>query len=183
VDELPTWDESARPPIVTFADPPPHAHGTQAHLRGIHDHYRGALRMVVETAEAAVAGQASAAEVREAVHAAGLTETYQRLGSWCGQLCQVLTQHHTIEDVVFSPQLKAADPGLAPTVDRLMHEHTVVHEVLERIDASAVEFSRDRAQVGRLLEEVRHLEALLLSHFAYEEEAVGLALGVHGVGV
>ena len=134
-------------------------------------------------AEAAAAGHASAAEVREAVHAAGLTETYQRLGSWCGQLCQVLTQHHTIEDLVFSPQLKGADPALVPTVDRLMHEHTVVHEVLERIDASVVEFSRDRALVGRLLAEVRHLEALLLSHFAYEEEAVGLALGVHGVGV
>ena len=183
MDDLPTWDEGARPPVVAYADAPPHARGAQTHLRAIHDHYRRALRLVVETAEAAAAGQASPVDVREAVHEAGLTETYQRLGSWCGQLCQVLTQHHTIEDVVFTPQLRAADAALEPTLDRLRHEHEVVHELLARVDASVVAFSRDRDQAGRLLADVRHLEDLLLSHFAYEEEAVGLALGVHGVGV
>ena len=183
MDELPTWDESERPPLVTYADAPPYAAVAQAHLRGIHDHYRHALGLVVETAEAAVAGRASPADVRSAVHEAGLTEAYQRLGSWCGQLCQVLTQHHTIEDLVLSPQLRAANTSLHPTLDRLIHEHEVVHEVLERIDASIVAFSRDRAHVGRVLEDVRHLRELLLSHFAYEEQAVGLALGVHGIGV
>ncbi|GAA1938018.1 hemerythrin domain-containing protein [Nocardioides marmoribigeumensis] len=183
MEPLPTWDERTRPPLVTYADAPPYAAGARSHLRAIHDHYRNGLRLVVETAEAAAAGQASPVDVREAVHAAGLTETYQRLGSWCGQLCQALTQHHTIEDVVLSPQLRAADDDLAPTLDRLRHEHEVVREVLERVDAAVVAYARDRARVVDLLAEVRHLRDLLLSHFAYEEEAVGLALGVHGIGV
>ena len=181
--DLPHWDESQRPPVVAYADAPPYAGGAQAHLRAIHDHYRHGLELVVSTAEAAVAGQASAGDVRAAVHEAGLTQAYQQLGSWCGQLCQALTQHHTIEDVVFQPQLRAADPALEATLDRIKLEHGVVHELLDRIDASVVAFARDRAHLPALVAEVRHLRALLLSHFAYEEEAVGLALGVHGIGV
>ncbi len=182
-DDLPGWDEGARPPVVAIADPPPYALASQAHLRAIHDGYRRALALVVETAEEAVAGRADAGELREAIHAAGLTEAYQRLSSYCGQLCAAVTQHHTIEDVVLRPQLRAADRALGETLDRIALEHGVVHELLERIDRSTVAFASDRRHLDALVAELRHLRALLESHFAYEEDAVGQALGLHGIGV
>jgi hypothetical protein len=183
VEDLPTWDETERPPLVTYADATPHARAAQAHLRAIHEHYRHGLALVVATAEEALAGRADAAEVREAIHAAGLTESYQRLSSYCGQLCVAVTQHHTIEDVVFQPQLRAADPAMHATLDRIAHEHEVVHALLERVDRSARTFASDREHLDALTDELRHLRDLLESHFAYEEDAVGLALGVHGIGV
>ena len=169
--------------MVAYPDAPAHAAGAQAHLRAIHGQYRHALGVVVETADQALAGQVGAAELREAIHAAGLTESYQRLSSYCGQLCSAVTQHHRIEDIVFQPQLRASDPALAPTLDRIALEHEVVHEVLVRVDRSAAAFGTDRARLPDLVAELQHLRDLLLSHFAYEEESVGLALGVHGVGV
>ena len=183
MDDLPSWDETERPPLVTYADAPPHALAAQSHLRAIHDHYRRGLALVVETAEAALTGRADAAQVREAIHTASLTASYQRLSSYCGQLCVAVTQHHTIEDVVFQPQLRAADPALDPTLDRIALEHGVVHALLERVDRSAVAFAADRDQLPELAGVLRHLRDLLDSHFAYEEDAVGPALGVHGIGV
>ena len=183
MEELPTWDESARPPLVTYADASPYAVGAQAHLRAIHDHYRHGLATVVGAAEEALAGRGDVADVRAAIHEAGLTQSYQRLSSYCSQLCVAVTQHHTIEDVVFQPQLRAADPAMDATLDRIRLEHEVVHGLLERIDRSAVAFVADRGHLDTLAAELRHLRDLLESHFTYEENAVGLALGVHGIGV
>jgi hemerythrin len=84
---------------------------------------------------------------------------------------------------VLYPQLRAADRDLTATIDRLDHEHRVIHEVLERIDRTLVEFARDREHLDTLVGQVRHLRSMLESHFAYEEDAIGLALGVHRIGV
>lgn len=181
--DLPTWDETARPPLVTYADAAPHAGTAAAHLRAIHDHYRHGLAVVSDVVDQVVAGAASVGEARAALHETGLTSAYQRLGSFCGQLCHAVTQHHMIEDVVLYPQLRAADRDLTATIDRLDHEHRVIHEVLERIDRTLVEFARDREHLDTLVGQVRHLRSMLESHFAYEEDAIGLALGVHRIGV
>ena len=152
MEELPTWDESARPPLVTYADAPPYAAGAQAHLRAIHDHYRHGLATVVGAAEEALAGRGDVADVRAAIHEAGLTQSYQRLSSYCSQLCVAVTQHHTIEDVVFQPQLRAADPAMDATLDRIRLEHEVVHGLLERIDriARGLRGGAENSVAGRL---------------------------------
>ncbi len=181
--DLPTWDESGRPPRVTYPDAPPYAGGAAAHLRAVHDHYRQGLAVVAGVVDQVVAGTASLGEARAALHETGLTASYQRLGSFCGQLCHAVTQHHLIEDVVLYPQLRAADAELTATIDRLDHEHRVIHDVLERIDRSLVSFASDRGHLDALVSEVRHLRDLLESHFAYEEDAIGTALGVHRIGV
>ncbi len=183
MDELPTWDESARPPLVTYADAPPYAGGAFAHLRAIHDHYRHGLAVVASVVDQVVEGTATVGDARAALHDTGLTASYQRLGSYCGQLCHAVTQHHMIEDVVLYPQLRAADADLGTTIDRLDHEHRVIHDVLERIDRSLVAFAADRGHLDLLVSEVRHLRTLLESHFTYEEDAIGRALGVHRIGI
>jgi hypothetical protein len=153
------------------------------HLRAIHDHYRSGLATVASVVDQVVAGMASVGDARAALHETGLTASYQRLGSFCGQLCHAVTQHHLIEDVVLYPQLRAADGELDATIDRLDHEHRVIHDVLERIDRSLVTFAGDREHLDALVTEVRHLRTLLESHFTYEEDAIGTALGVHRIGV
>jgi hypothetical protein len=183
VTDLPTWDETTRPPVVTYADTSSYAGGAAAHLRAIHDHYRHGLAVVADVVDQVVAGTASLGDARAALHETGLTAAYQRLGSFCGQLCHAVTQHHMIEDVVLYPQLRAADGGLTATIDRLDHEHRVIHDVLERIDLSLVTFASERGHLDQLATEVRHLRTMLESHFAYEEDAIGTALGVHRIGV
>ena len=178
--DLPNWDETARPPLVSYADAPPHA---GAHLRAIHDHYRHGLAVVADVVDQVVAGKASLGDARAALHETGLSASYQRLGSFCGQLCHAVTQHHMIEDVVLYPQLRAADRDLTETIDRLDLEHRVIHDVLERLDRTLVEFARDPEHLETLATHVRHLRSMLESHFTYEEDAIGLALGVHRIGV
>lgn len=179
--DLPTWDEGCRPPLVTYAG----SAGSRAalHLRAIHDHYRQGLAVVASVVDQVADGTASLGDARAALHETGLSASYQRLGSYCGQLCRAVTQHHLIEDVVLYPQLRASDADLDTTIDRLDQEHRVIHDVLERIDARLVRFASDPGHLDSLVTEVRHLRTLLESHFTYEEDAIGSALGVHRIGV
>jgi Hemerythrin HHE cation binding domain len=178
---LPGWDESARPAPPAYPDASPGELAPARHLRAIHEMFRDGLATVAEVVDRLVDGEAEVGQARAAVHALGLTETYQQLGSWCGQICHAVRGHHSFEDAYLYPPLRFADTGLHEVLDRLSYEHEVIHEVLERLDRSLVEAARDPAVVGRLAEEFRHLRALLLSHFDYEEDGIGTAIGVHGV--
>jgi hypothetical protein len=187
VDDLPGWDESQRPAPPSY--PTATAGDLRAgdHLVAVHDMFRQGLASVAEVVARVVEGRAGVGEARAAVHALGLTETYQQLGSWCGQVCRAVTHHHQIEDAWVYPPLRSVDAGLHDVLDRLTHEHEVVHAVLERVDDTLVALARagddDASAVDRLGREFTHLHALLLSHFRYEEDAIGTALGVHRIGL
>jgi Hemerythrin HHE cation binding domain len=184
IDELPQWDEeSLRPDPLAYPSAGAADRAAGEHLRAIHDMYRRGLEQVGEVVDAVAAGDAGPGDARAAIHGLGLTEAYQLLGSYCGQICQAVTTHHTIEDRFLYPPLRAADAALAPTLERLSHEHEVIHEVLERLDRSVVAVAEDPSTAARLVTEFRHLRRLLESHFDYEEAAIGTALGVHRVGV
>lgn len=145
--------------------------------------YRNGLAQVGALVDRIAAGEAAPAEARAAIHGLGLTEAYQTLGSFCGQICAAVTTHHQIEDRFLYPPLREADGDLGAPLDRLAHEHQVIHEVLERLDRSVVAVAEDPLAASRLVAEFRHLRRLLESHFTYEEEAIGLALGVHRIGI
>ncbi len=181
--DLPGWDESLRPVPPSYPDATPYDEAAGRHLAAIHAHYRHGLDAVGDVLSQVVAGTAGAGEARAALHEVGLSRAYQQLGSYCGQLCHALEQHHLIEDVVLYPQLRAAGAELHLVLDRLAEEHLVVHEVLERLDAALVALVRDGAGLEVVGPLFQHLRALLESHFAYEESAIGLALGVHRIGV
>ncbi len=184
METLPQWDdESLRPAPPAYLDATAADLSSAEHLRAIHDMYRRGLAQVGAVVDAVASGDAGPGEARAAIHGLGLSEAYQTLGSYCGQICSAVTAHHGIEDRFLYPPLRAADEGLRPALDRLAHEHQVIHEVLTRLDRTVVALSGDPACLPQLVAEFRHLRGLLESHFAYEEAAIGMALGVHRIGV
>lgn len=182
-DALPGWDEATRPRIEPYeATPAEHAQGD--HLRMVHDAYRQGFVQVAATLAAAAAGTADAGDVRAAVHGTGLQAAYQRAGNFCGQLCTAIGTHHRIEDAFLYPALQAADPArMGEVLGRLSDEHDIVHAVLERLDAEAVALAADPSSITAVTAVFEHLRGLMESHFRYEEEQIGDALGVHRVMV
>ncbi|QWC85860.1 hemerythrin domain-containing protein [Nocardioidaceae bacterium] len=172
---------------AVYADASPMDRRTGEHLRMIHDNYRGGFAQVQQLVDGLVDGVGAVADVRAAMHRMGLTQAYQQLGSFCGQLCRAVEAHHRIEDAHLYPALRAADRdgvhGLEPVLDRLAAEHVVVHEALEDFDGIARGAQADPSRLTELAEAYAALRALVESHFAYEEEQIGLPLAVHGVRI
>lgn len=93
----------------------------------------------------------------------------------------VLNMHHNIEEQDMFPRLEnAGNTGIAAVVAKLREEHRVVHALIERLYDVAVTLvdapSREAyAEVKSVFEQ---LEAVVRSHFKYEETELEEALGV-----
>lgn len=143
--------------------------GAGQHLVEIHAHLRGELEQVRDLVEQVAAGRISVGSARSAVNDMSLRQNDWTLGAYCASYCRVLTAHHSIEDASVFPHLRAAEPALAPVLDKLSADHHVVHALLEELD---------RALVGMLgggdLDGVRdkaeRLQEVLVAHLDYEEE-------------
>ncbi|WP_030244723.1 hemerythrin domain-containing protein [Streptomyces sp. NRRL S-350] len=115
----------------------------------------------------------------------------------CLAFCTALTNHHQGEDDGLFAQLLLERPDLAPTVAKLVEDHGFISAILARVRelaeladlaaraAPAAGSSdtgppgpADLAAIGR---ELDGLAAIMDSHFAYEERAIGAALDA-GVG-
>jgi hypothetical protein len=95
----------------------------------------------------------------------------------CMAFCAALTAHHQGEDGGMFAALLREHPGLAPTVANLVEDHQMIAAILSRVAGLAEQASRsptrDRLPIGR---EIDGLAAIVESHFAYEERAIGTAL-------
>ena len=93
----------------------------------------------------------------------------------CWRYCRFVHAHHTIEDVALFPMVRKQDPSLNRVVDRLEEDHLKVHHITERIAAEADKVATDASGVSRfeLVAALTELEEHLLSHLAFEEEALG----------
>jgi hypothetical protein len=161
----------------------PRAHGAQA-LRMIHDHLRHEMAQVVRAVEAAALDARRAGDARALVQDLTMGTNYRALGSFCGRYCQVVDVHHRIEDAVLFPDLRAADPALAPVLDRLSEEHVVVHEVLVELDRALVALvTAGEPELPRVTAAVERLSDDLMNHLAYEEAELLPALGRLGLRV
>jgi hypothetical protein len=168
------WDESQRP----SAPPPPVRAYTESqreagqHLIDVHDHLRGELATIFELIEQVAAGTADPGGARSAIHAMTLRQNNWTLGAYCVSYCRLLTTHHTLEDIGVFPQLRAAEPGLSPVLDRLAEEHHAIHEVLERVDRALVGLVTNPSGPSGMAElraAVDLLSDALQSHLSYEE--------------
>ena len=179
----PSWDESERP-SAPAPDPgrrySAHDLASGQHLVDVHDHLRGELDQVRGLVEQVLNGQTDAAAARSRINEMTMRQNSWTVGAYCAAYCRVVTTHHTLEDQAMFPRLRAADPGLAPVVDRLEHEHGVIHDVLERVDAALVAFvaSDDGTGLQRAVDE---LTDTLLSHLSYEERELVEPLARYGV--
>ena len=165
------WDESARPSAPPAA-PMAYTESQRAsgqHLVDVHDHFRSELATILDLVEQVARGTRDPGGARSAIHAMTLRQNNWTVGAYCASYCRLLTTHHTIEDISLFPQLRAADPSLAPVLDRLAAEHHAIHEVLERVDRALVALVSTPDGLAELRAAVDLLSDALLSHLSYEE--------------
>ena len=104
------------------------------------------------------------------------------LGTYCETLLphrHGAPHHRGPADV---PRLRAADPTLAPVIDRLEEEHHAIAGVLERVDASLVGLVAAPEEVAEVRAAVDLLTDTLLSHLSYEERELVEPLARLGMG-
>ncbi len=184
LDDIAFLDDSTRPT-------PPLLEGVTAaqklpgrHLRMIHDHLRDNMDLLGRLIEQAAAGEATPAGVRSEAEGLTMIANYRRFGNLCGQHCQFVEMHHSIEDAAVFPELSTKGEAFRKVAQRLKAEHVVVHALLERlVDALEVLAGEPtEANFATAREVYDALTRVLLSHLGYEEEAIGDALGYFGIG-
>ncbi len=104
-------------------------------LLWVHGMLRQELELVRSLA-ARVADGLPADELRVEVAALKANGPLWALKVNCLHYCRFVHGHHRLEDVALFPALRAADPDIAPVVDRLEADHRVVAAQLEEIEAA-----------------------------------------------
>ncbi|HEX7996400.1 MAG TPA: hemerythrin domain-containing protein, partial [Streptosporangiaceae bacterium] len=169
------WDETARP--VAPPAPPGHQYSARGravsrHLAEVHDHLRQELDQIRDLLEQVKQGSMSAGAARAALNKMTLRQNNWTLGAYCAAYCSMITAHHGLEDRAVFPHLREADPGLVPVIDRLEHEHVIIHEVVEGVDKALVELVARPDDFSDLQAAIDALTGSLRSHLAYEEQQI-----------
>ena len=176
-------DDATRPPIPPLEGLTEEQRGAGQHLRMVHDHLRDNMKTLGKLIERANAGTVTSTEIATETSDLAMVANYRRFGNLCGQHCQIVNAHHSIEDAHIFPVLAMQSPGFKAIADRLTAEHVVVHELLERLvdalNALAAEPSAARFEDAKTV--YHALERVLLSHLGWEEDAMGDALGYFGM--
>ncbi|MBU1175171.1 MAG: hemerythrin domain-containing protein [Alphaproteobacteria bacterium] len=155
------------------------------HLAMIHDHHRRNMRALSDLIAAARHGTTDPKQINKTIGNLSMVDNYRRFGTLCGQHCQIVHGHHSIEDDYLFPELGAKAAAFRHVVARLKQEHDVVHDLLMRLvdDLNHLLGTPDQHSFKVALVTYEQLETLLNSHFAYEERAIGPALGRYRIGV
>ncbi len=179
-------EEGVRPsaPAISGATDGDRQKGRQ--LAMIHRHYLMDLARIATLMKRIEAGDAPPEDLAEIVLHSDMAKNLSAFGSICGQACHALMMHHDIEEAHMFPGIDApATEGIRAVVARLKQEHTVIHELLNRLavaaracaeEATEARFDELRAVYSKLLEQVR-------SHFRYEETELEEAIGVYLGGI
>jgi hypothetical protein len=176
-------DDATRPkaPKIEGVTPAQRQRGKRLAL--IHDFHLEQMNEVRWVMEQVEAGEAGVAELRDAISALQMAANYRLFGNLCGQECQMLTLHHTIEDHSIFPVLRRGSGGLRQVVDRLSQEHLIIHRLLQALEDSAINAVREPG--GETFAELKAaflaLERVVRSHFGYEQEELEEALGYFDV--
>ena len=90
---------------------------------------------------------------------------------FCGGFCVALSGHHASEDATLFPLVVGVQPDLAATVRQLMQDHNMIAHLIRGLEQAL----RTGDQKGALLTHLDGLEAVIQSHFRFEErQLVGL---------
>lgn len=172
-------DDATRPPPIRIDGLTPAQREPGRHLKAVHDHLRDNMKTLAVLIERAAAGGANPTEVADEAARLAMVANYRRFGNLCGQHCNIVHMHHSIEDEAVFPGIAAHGEGFRAIAERLQAEHVVVHELLLRLIDALSELAREPGQdrFDETVELYRALERVLLSHLGYEEEAIGDALG------
>ncbi|MDE3724167.1 hemerythrin domain-containing protein [Nocardiopsis sp. N85] len=91
---------------------------------------------------------------------------------YCHGFCEALTGHHRGEDAALFPLLVAADPALKPVVARLKQDHSMLDHLIGALE-KALSQGAGSEELHRHLDGI---EAIMETHFGYEERKIGPAL-------
>jgi alkanesulfonate monooxygenase SsuD/methylene tetrahydromethanopterin reductase-like flavin-dependent oxidoreductase (luciferase family) len=138
-------------------------------LVAVHDHLRAELGQVRDLIGQVLDGSLAPGSARSRINEMTMRQNSWTVGAYCAAYCRVVTTHHTIEDQALFPRLRRGDPRLAAVVDRLHHEHEIIHDVLEEVDRALVDFVGPDGDGRGLQVAVDALTDTLLSHLSYEE--------------
>jgi hemerythrin-like domain-containing protein len=172
VGESMPWDESSRPhrppsgPEVDYSD---RGRMVGQHLIYVHDMLRRELTELRDVLARVRAGAQTAGEARASLNEMAMRRNDWALGAFCNRYCQVVTQHHGLEDGAIFPHLRSGDEQLEPVIDRLAEEHLAIHDAIEGVDRALVRHMRDPADFEPLQAAIDLLTDALLSHLSYEE--------------
>ncbi|WP_270888751.1 LLM class flavin-dependent oxidoreductase [Pedococcus sp. 5OH_020] len=179
-----SWDEDSRPTLSR--DPQSRYTAEQQasaqHLVDIHDGLRGELARLRDIVEQVHDGAVEANRARNLINQLTMRQNHWTLGAYCAQYCRIVTGHHTLEDRSVFPHLRRKEPALTRVLDRLQHEHEIIHDVLEQVDRALVSMVSEGGDTTPLDRAVDLLTDTLLSHLAYEERELIEPLARHGLG-
>lgn len=155
------------------------------HLKAIHDHQRQNMALLREIIARARAGALPEGGAEAALAGLGWLQNLRSFGALCGQHCQIVHMHHSIEDAHVFPALSEAAEGFRAVVRRLEEEHEAVHGLLLRLvgELNALHDRQTPEAFEAAVQTYGALEGFLLSHLGYEEDSIGDALGYFEIGV
>jgi len=142
-------------------------------LLWVHGMIRRDLDTVRELAGAVTNGE-PAHEVRESLDDLKTNGPLWKLKVNCLHYCRFVHSHHGAEDRMLFPALRAANPELAPVVDRLEADHRKVSVLLDEVEAACRGLGGDEESASRssLAAALDELAEHLLEHLGFEEESV-----------
>ena len=174
-------DERPRAPRIPGAGEADRARGrTLAAIHRLHLGDLAQLRALIdridreENAPSALADKLAGLE---------MSRNLRDFGALCGRECNTLLFHHGAEEGQVFPVLESAgSAGLRAVIAKLRAEHEVVHTLMLELDdrARAILQAPDDGRYAALRDTFTRLEAVIRSHFAYEETELEEALGFHG---
>jgi uncharacterized membrane protein YccC len=184
LDDIEFLDDATRPPPPKLEGLTPEQRMPGQHLKMIHDHLRENMRVLGTLIERASTGSVTQEQIEAETGSLAMVTNYRRFGNLCGQHCQIVNTHHSIEDYAIFPALAEQGEAFRRIADRLRAEHVVVHELLVRLVDALNALAREPGEdnFAATLTIYRALERVLLSHLGYEEDAMGDALGYFEIG-
>ncbi|AEQ50622.1 hemerythrin domain-containing protein [Pelagibacterium halotolerans] len=178
-------DDATRPRAPKLENLTPQQRAPGQHLKLIHDHLRENVKVLRTMIDDVMAGEKTAEEVEAEAEALTMVSNYRQFGNLCGQHCQTVHMHHSIEDAHIFPALSEKGEAWKKVTDRLQAEHEIVHNLLVKLIAALNALVREpnAANFASATEINDALERVLLSHLGYEEDEIGDALGYFQIGV
>ncbi|NDU99942.1 hemerythrin domain-containing protein [Pseudoroseicyclus tamaricis] len=184
-EEITLPDPATRPEAPKLENVTPQQKMPGQHLKMIHDHQRRNMEVLRQIVLAARDGGLPEGGAEVALDKVGWVKNLRRFGALCGQHCQIVHMHHSIEDAHMFPALSQKAVAFRAVVQRLGEEHDAVHHLLMQLidELNALNANPSQQKFEAAVATNTRLEAFLLSHLGYEEDSIGDALGVFNIGV
>src|SRR5262245_34425967 len=115
-------DDATRPTVPKLQGLTAEQRASGEHLREVHDHLRENMQRIRLLIDRAAAGQVTPAGVAAETVELEMVANFRRFGNLCGQHCQIVHTHHSLEDEYLFPAIAAQSEGYRKVAERLMAE-------------------------------------------------------------